>query len=448
MNAQRAGQSAGSPWATGAWTWFATPDRWLLALSVLIQIGLAAVLGHSRDTRLFMTAGYLVGTGHSPYVARDLTAVFHHAGFLSISVVGYPPPWPLVAGALYRATYGLTHDLILYNLALKLPVILANVALAYLVAAVLQNLGAPRDAARKTWLLLLFNPFLLYVGAAWGQIDAIATVLTLAALVLLVARRLTLSALVLALAVCFKPIAGPVVLVALVYLAGRSPRRALRYAAVLVAGALVFYAGPFLALGWDTSPLRQLNAHFIMTGTMSFMTVVRLARDPLLIQGHWWLLGLLWIPALAVAVLALRKGVGGFDDLVRKSLALVLVFYLTRAWLAEPNVVLLLPLVLILTVREQLDRRVFTAMWLLPLVFTLFNASPLQLLFVEWPGAMATSVAFVARYGDATMVVRAVLVVAWQVLGWWLVVTCFRRPKAVPARAARVPAAAVDGGSP
>jgi hypothetical protein len=393
---------------------------------------------------MFLATGYLVGTGHSPYVAQDLTAVFHHVGFRSISVVGYPPPWPLLLGLIYRGTFALSHNLIIYNLAVKLPVIAANVGLAYLVGAVLENLGAGCDVARKAWAFLLLNPFLLYVGAAWGQIDALVAVLALAGLVLLYGRRPAASALVLALAVCVKPIAAPIFLVVLVYLAGRSPRGALRYAAVFAAGVFIFYVAPFLVFGWDSSPLRQLNAHFIMSGTMSFMTVVRLVRDPLLMQGHWWLLGLAWVPALALAVVALRRGIGGFDDLVAKSAALILVFYLTRTWLAEPNVVLLLPLALILSSLGELDRRALTALWMIPLLFTLFNASPLQLLFVTWPGAMEGSLRFVARYGDATLVVRAALVIAWQVLGWWIVVVCFKKRPAAPARPTGAPDAAAE----
>jgi Gpi18-like mannosyltransferase len=130
---------------------------------------------------MFLATGYLVGTGHSPYVAQDLTQVFHHVGFRSISVVGYPPPWPLLLGLIYRGTFALGHNFVVYNLAIKLPVIAANLGLAYLVAAVLENLGAGRDAARKAWTFLLLNPFLLYVGAAWGQIDAIVAVLAVAA---------------------------------------------------------------------------------------------------------------------------------------------------------------------------------------------------------------------------------------------------------------------------
>jgi hypothetical protein len=393
---------------------------------------LGLVFGHSYDTRVFMSAGYLAGTGQNPYLGQDLSAAFHHLGFDALTTVGYPPPWPLALGLLYRIVHAITPNLLVYNLAIKLPVIAANVGLAYLVGAILKNLGADPAVSRKAWVFLLLNPFLLYFGAAWGQIDAIVAFGSLGALVLLAAERRDASAGLLALSLAVKPTALPVLPVVLVSLAGRSVRQAARYAAVFAVGALVFGVLPFAVFGWDpTRVVRHLNAHFMMTGTMSFMTVVRFFRDPLLMQGHWWLLGLLWIPALAIAVFALRHGVDGFDDLLRKSTALVLVFFLTRTWLAEPNVILILPLVLILTSLGELDRRALTAVWVIPLLFTVFNASPLQLLFVAFPDAMESSLAVVARYESTTLVVRAALVIAWQIAGWWIVVSCFRRVPAV-----------------
>jgi hypothetical protein len=380
-----------------------------------------------------MSTGYLVGTGQNPYMGQDLSAAFHHIGFRSLTTVGYPPPWPLALGLLYRIVHAVTSNLLVYNLAIKLPVIAANVGLAYLVGAVLKNLGAGSAAARKAWVFLLLNPFLLYFGAAWGQIDAIVALGTLAALVLLTRERRDGSAGLLALAVAVKPTALPILPVALVYLAGRSLWQAVRYAAVSVVGVVVFGVLPFAVFGWDpTMVLHNLNAHFMKTGTMSLMTVVRLFRDPLLMQGHWWLLGLLWIPALAVTtVFALRHGVGGFDDLVKKSAALVLVFFLTRSWLAEPNVILVLPLVLILTSLGELDRRALTAVWVIPLLFTVFNASPLQLLFVAFADAMEASLSVFGRYESTTLLFRAALVIAWQIAGWWIVVSCLRRVPAV-----------------
>ena len=116
--------------------------------------------------------------------------------------------------------------------------------------------------------------------------------------------------------------------------------------------------------------------------------------------------------------------------------------FLTRTWLAETNVVLIVPLVLILTSLGALDRRALTAVWLLPLVFTLFNASPLQLLWVAFPATMQTTLDWIARYGDLTLFARAAAVVVWQIAGWWIVVACLR------GRHARVRDGALEGLAP
>jgi hypothetical protein len=422
------------------WRWYRTPDRRLLGASVALQLALATLFGHSYDTRVFMAAGYMVGTGRSPYTAQDLGAVFHHTLFDVMTTVGYPPPWPLVTGVLYRLSYAFVPDLLVYNLVLKLPVIAATIALAYLVASVLGYRGASATICRRAWLLLLFNPLLLFTGAAWGQIDVVVALLALASLVLVWMSRDAAAAALLALAVCTKPTALPIVLVVLVFLGGRSWRRLLRYAVTFVPVAVALVVLPFLVLDWSPDPIvHHWNAQFSTSGAMAPTTVVRALHDqlprtlvralhgPLPTTGGWWLLGLAWVAALAIAVVALRRGIGDFEDLLRKSVALVLVFFLTRTWLSETNVVLALPLVLVLSSLGALPRHAFTALWGIPLTFAVFNAAPLQLLFVAFPGAMARALAAVDELRPFTLTARAALVVAWQVAGWWVVVGCFRR---------------------
>jgi hypothetical protein len=413
-------------WVDGAWSWPSLPSPALLVLAVALQVALGALLGHSGDMRMTMTAGYLVGTGQSPYVAQDLTAVFHHVGFDLRSTIGYPPPWPVLAGAISRVARAVSSDLIVFNLALKLPVIAATCGLAYLAGATLHNLGAAPRVVRRAWLALLFNPLILYAGAAWGQIDVIVAALVLAALLLAASARLDLSALVLALAVCVKPTAAPVALTVLLLVAATSLGRAVRYGVVFAAAALVLVVAPFLALGWDATPLRHANAQLSMAGTMSPATIARLFRDPLVLEGHWWLLGLLWIPALLVAMLLPRRDDLGLSGLLALATGLTLVFFLSRTWLSEPNVVVVLAPVLLLGVLGRLDRRLFTLLWAIPLAFTVVNVSPLQLLWVAAPGLMHEGLRASARAADLLLASRVALVVAWQAVGWWTVVTCLR----------------------
>ena len=187
---------------------------------------------------------------------------------------------------------------------------------------------------------------------------------------------------------------------------------------------------PFAVLGWDPSAiLHRWNGHFVLTGGLALSTAARLWRDPLELPGSWWLIGMVWIPALVLAVglLARRRGDGGLEDLLTQTTALVLVFFLTRARLAEPNLVLLVPLVLVLTTTGALPRWTFVAVCAIPLAFSVVNHSPLELLFVAFPEAMESSISWVERYEETALTLKAALAVTWQVAGWWIVVLCFRR---------------------
>ena len=71
--------------------------------AILLQlVARRSASAHSHDTRIFLATGYLVGTGHSPTCRSTSRAVFHHVGFKAISAIGYPPPWPLLLGGIYR----------------------------------------------------------------------------------------------------------------------------------------------------------------------------------------------------------------------------------------------------------------------------------------------------------------------------------------------------------
>jgi len=430
------------PWVAGAWTRLRTPDRRLLALAILVQVALAAVpLHRSYDRTTFEAAGYLVGTGQSPYAARDLSAVFHAAAFHHFATVGYPPPWPLLLGGIYRLTYALVPSQDLYAFAIKLPAIAAVVGLGFLTAATLQNLGASPVLVRRAWLAVLFNPFLIYVAAVRGQTDPIVAVLALAALVLVASGRRDLSALTLALAVCVKPTAAPLLLAVLVVVAAASLPGAVRYATVFVAGALAFYVLPFVVLGWDVAPFGRANAQLALAGAMSPATLARLWTDPVILQGWWWLLGLAWLPAVVIAALVARRGPADFPGLLTLGVALTLVFFLLRTWLAETNVVVVLAPVLILVILGRLDRRLYSALWILPLVMTLLYLWPVKLLWAVAPGVVAQAALWAERSGTLLLAVRIALIVAWQVAGWWTVVACVR------ARRSPVLASAESGGA-
>jgi len=414
-----------------AWTQWITQDRALVFLSVFTQLVLGLVLGHAYDMRIFLATGYLVGSGQNPYIAQDLTAVFQDSSFQGLTSIGYPPPWALVLGALYRAVYAWVPNLMLYNLFIKIPTIAAIIGLAYLVAILLRRFGVNEDKIRNAWAFMLFCPFILYFGPAWGQFDAIVALLALISIVHLDKGNLRGSALILALAIAFKPIAMPVFPVAIIYLLGKSSRYAVHYALWFAGSLLLFCTLPFFLFGWNPTPiLRGWNAHFTVAGAMSIMTFFELLEDTYQLPGNWWLLGLAWIPALtAVTVYSLRRGISSFTDLLQKSLGMILVFYLTRTWQSEPNVMLLLPIAVILTSIGALPRLAFHALWVIPIIFTIFNASPPQLLAINYPQAMHSLLDRIEEFRSLRLIIRTVWVIPWQVVGWWVVFTCLHDAK-------------------
>jgi hypothetical protein len=406
-------------------------DRLLLVVSIIIQLVLGLLFGHIYDQRIYLATGYLVGTGHNPYIPQDLTAVFHNSFFQGMTSIGYPPVWPLVLGLIYRSVFTQVPNLLVYNLAIKIPIITANICLAYLVSAVLRDMRMEPAIARKAWLFILFNPLLLYTTAAWGQFDSIVALLALSSLVLLDAGKPDLSAVLLALSLALKPTALPVVMVVIVYSYGKSPARAIRYAMIGLASLVVFCIMPFLVFGWDPTPiLTHWNAHFTVGGGISLLSFYELLKDTYVLPGNWWLVSLIWIPALGLAMLSLRHGVTGLRDMLRKSTALILVMFLTRTWLSEPNIVVLLPFLVILAALGEINPWAMTAIWLVPLIFTVFNTSPAQLLFPSFPGEMEKILRWSDEFRSLRLLLRTAMVIPWQIAGWWIVIACLRRKPA------------------
>ena len=418
----RTGPQPGSQGTTGL------PVYVPVILSLALQLLLGLFLGHAYDQRIYMATGYLVGTGQNPYIPQDLQSVFQNSTFQGMTSVGYPPPWPLVTGLIYLLSYRIFPNLLIYNLALKLPIIAANFALAFLVKAILDRLGAAPGASRRAWLFMLFNPFILIVTTGWGQFDSIVALLALLALLLLAGGRITFPAALLALAISFKPTALPLLPAVFIFLLDRPVSRILRFFVLSFFFLALFCAGPFLIFHWDLSPiLHHWNAQFSVGGGMSFMTSLELIAGSYQLPGLWWLVGMLWVPALAVSALLLKPGGNGLVDLLKKSTILTLVFFVFRTWLSEPNLVLVLPMLVLLVSLGKLDARLLAAFWVVPLIFSFFNTSLTQLLFPSLPALMEQLLKESLAFRIFRLVSRTAVVVLWLWLEGAIALTLWRQ---------------------
>jgi hypothetical protein len=360
--------------------------RYSILLSAAIQFALGAFMLHPYDGRVFFTTGYSVAHGNSPYVPADVSNIFGHTLFPeTYPGIGYPPPWGLMLGVSYLLSYNLYPSLILYNIAVKVPIIAGNILLALLVGRIVRSETSNPAVSKNAIRFMLFNPYVIYTTAIWGQFDTLSTLLMLFAIYELGKGRQRLSAAALGGAIALKLI--PVVLLPLLVQHVRTRGgwiRALLYFACTVIVVGVSFA-PFL-LGWSIKPIvDNWNVHFVRIGAFAPMYL-------LLILGfssstsEFSLLGYLWLPALAFVycLVAKRRAVKS-SDLMVSALAIVLGLVLTRSWVSEQNMNFVLPLVVLASVTLGWSRKWVTATWLLPLLFALLHSSPLGMFFLVTP---------------------------------------------------------------
>jgi hypothetical protein len=399
----------------------------LVVICLLMQITLGYFLGHQYDTRIFMATGFLVADGQNPYIPQELQSVFNHSAFIGLSSIGYPPTWPIVLGTIYKLMVRDTPNFLILNLAMKLPVIASNIFLSFFIAFLLARQGVVRKRANQAWVFLLFSPVLFYFSSSWGQIDSLVALLAFLSLYLIDRQLKLFSALILILSISIKPITWPVLAVILIYLWTKSRRAAISYFLNSLFFLIIFVFLPFLIFNWSPDPIISgWNNHFTVAGGLSLFTIHEFLYDSYELRGHWWLVSLLWIPSSLISIYLIRNKVRDFEDLISKSLFLVLVFFLSRTWLSEPNVILPFSLAAFLTFSAKLDRGTFTAFWVLPLFLTILNNSFLQLLFPSMPNLMDAAIAFTEPFRYTRLLARSILVIPWHLIGWIMVIDCYK----------------------
>ena len=379
---------------------------------------MAVFLGHYYDQRSFIDTGYLVSAGLNPYIPHVIT-VFSNPHLIGVNpIIGYPPLYPLLLGAIYRLTYNLVPNIFLYNFAIKIPVIASNIALAYLTKAVMQNLDMPPKRTQFAWLFLLFNPFTLLTTAAWGEFDTLIALLTLASLYLLSKGKAVKSSVLLSLGIVLKPISAPLVGLPLFFSTPQNRRKNLTYLLIASVVVVVFWFLLFNLLGWmaPSSP-GQVTSYFKMAGGMTLFNGVEIFQKSATIPQGFDFLGYLWIPATLFGYyLIYRTPPKTMLKLVESAVVLLLIFYLTRSWMSEPNLNILLPLVLILFGSGKLSLKIVHLVWAIPFVFLFLNYATPQLFFLVYPPIMPAIGTFDLQVGVWRLIARFAVTVLWYIV--------------------------------
>ena len=407
-------------------------DILLVLLSILVQIRLAILLGHYYDERSFIDTGFLVSSGLNPYQPHLITVFSSNPNLTGINpIIGYPPLWPLLLGLIYRLSYNIVPNLFLYNFAIKVPVIASNIGLAYVTKNVMQRLGESEKKTRAAWLFLLFNPFILLTTAAWGEFDTLIALLCVASLYLLSKGMIGKSALLLSLSIVLKPISFPLVGLPLLFSPTKNWRKILTYILIFAVIMLTLWFLLFNLLGWMApSSANEVTSYFRVAGGMTVFNVVEIFKNTTTLPTNLDFLGYLWIPALLLGYyIVYRNPPKTFNELAKASVGLLLIFFLTRTWLSEPNFDLVISLALLALSFKDLNFRNFAFLWVIPLVFLFLNTSFPQLFFLVSP-SIISSLAQADRYIRSwRLIARFIVVLILQVFAWRLVIKMFNRKK-------------------
>lgn len=443
-----------------------------LLCGLVVRLVLAPFLGHPFDLRIFMAVGWAVSHGITPYGQYVLQEIFvnmlHPHLYGVFPGIGYPPTWGLICGLIYLAA-AWTRNLYVYVFALKIPIILADLAAAYLIYRILKVNIDPEKAC-KAFHLFLFCPFVLSIGVVWGMFDVIPLYFTLLSMVYL-PKRWKYSSAALAIASAFKQI--PLLLIPtysiIVYKKYKSRGLAIQYLFLSACLFAVLTLTPMVLFQWDitnmynafaysaaaiTQPYGEIASFPVGAASLfNIFLLLNKVQPNLNIQPHP-ALSYLWAPAIILTyfhILRKTKIKVGIDSITQYSLLTTLVFFTTRTWVSEPNLIFLFTFAMMTVLLKSSEYKVLTRrsknayevlvqelgeyrkvhkLWILLFCFVLANVPVISFFWMVNPWMLDAATSFAdGPLGWTRLLLMFCLTLAWLGLTWRLVIKSLRRDK-------------------
>jgi hypothetical protein len=326
--------------------------------------------------------------------------------------LGYPPLWAFWCLIAYRAYGVLGNNMEAWRLIIKLPLILAQFALAFAITKFAQT-RFNKATAQKIFLLTLTGAFFIYISAIWGQINMLSALLTFLAFYAVVSKRNSVGAVLLGVAVALK-IYPLIVLPAFAAFLwkNQSRREAAKFTLYACMLPTVFTLAVFSVYQWDLiyfmrtvfywTPVSQTVIPQIQGGCMNFFSFTNLLHLDI---GGLWLLRYIWIPITAVTALYwFRKPSLKEPQFNLAIISLYLVFMLSYSWVTEQTFLDPLPFIF-LQIFAYNPKKIYTYALIFTQVaifgFITFNGGPLvfkPLLQQFWPQSLLTLEGFDPKY--------------------------------------------------
>jgi hypothetical protein len=295
--------------------------------------------GMQYDMNIWFNTGNWMNQGINIYLPSD------H--------LGYPPLWGIWCLISYRVYALLGNNMEAWRLIIKLPLLLAQFGLAFVMGKFAQKRFGEKIAP-KIFLIALTWIFFIYIGAMWGQLNMLSALLTFAAFYAVISKRTTLGAVLLGLAVTLKIYPLIVLPAFLAYLwKNRGKREAGKFGLYTFALPVIFTLAIFAIYQWDIlyflktifywTPAFDANPILMQGGAMniwSFLSLLNLDISKIVV------LRFVWIPVIAAAVVYwFRKPSMDESDFNLSLISFYLLFMISYAWVPEQSFVDVLPFI-------------------------------------------------------------------------------------------------------
>jgi hypothetical protein len=435
------------------------PKRAYVAAGLLVRLFLAPFLSHPFDMRVFMAVGAAVARGITPYGQYFLPDLFaatpHPHLFGTVPGIGYPPLWGLISGEMYSLSSAIfQNNLYAYVLALKIPIIVAEIATAILIYNILKTQINERTAS-KAFLLFLFCPFIISVGTVWGMFDILAVFFALFSAYALQSNW-KLSSVYLSISSLLKlfPLTLAPVYSLILYKSTHSWKEALKFLLFTVGLTVFFTFLPMILFNWPISNLYNALVYHIETANPSYYSQTAFpygAASPFNVFTLSNDLGAqnvqppssliyVWIPACLTVYLLLSRSHNPtaekkrdapnryFTLTVQWSLLLLLTLFTTRMWVSEQNLTFLFAfLALSVFIQNPKDLSRVQALWLLLFSFVLIHVPVIAFLWLPYPWTLNVATSFAdGPLGWTRLLMMTLLTFSWLALSWDYVIRKLR----------------------
>lgn len=339
----------------------------------LAEATLSAWTGLKYDMTVWFQTGVWMEQGINIYQPND------H--------LGYPPLWAfwcLAAKQVFNLSGG---NMELWRFVVKLPLILAQFALAFATWKFTQT-RFDNVKAKRILILALTWVFFIYIGALWGQLNMLSALLTFLAFYAVTGNRNIFGAVFLGLAVTLK-IYPLIVLPAFLFyvLKNQGKKASAEFALITCALPVIFTVAVFSVYQWDIeyflrtifywAPVYETNPLQIQGGCMNIWSFTGLLHIDI---SEIWLLRFVWIPVLAAnAVYWFRRPSMMMADLNLSIISFYILFLISYGWVTEQSFLDTLPFIILQIVLFNPKRGywyVLLTVQTLVFAFSTFNHSP------------------------------------------------------------------------